>query len=76
MGGGRRFLRARRWVAEDAYKQFKDTEDWRKANDINVLYDTIELEAYEESRRLYPQWTGRRDRRFAPPSPHNQTTKY
>ncbi|KAK0750890.1 CRAL-TRIO domain-containing protein [Schizothecium vesticola] len=61
-----RFLRARRWVAEDAYKQFKDTEDWRKANDINVLYDTIEVEAYEESRRLYPQWTGRRDRRGIP----------
>ena len=50
----------------DAFKQFKDTEDWRKANDLNVLYDTIDLEAYEASRRLYPQWTGRRDRRGIP----------
>ncbi|CAM1503275.1 Fc.00g080510.m01.CDS01 [Cosmosporella sp. VM-42] len=61
-----RYLRARRWVVEDAYTQFKDTEDWRKANDLNVLYNTIELDAYERSRRLYPQWTGRRDRRGIP----------
>ncbi|KAK3324462.1 CRAL-TRIO domain-containing protein [Cercophora scortea] len=61
-----RFLRARRWVAQDAYKQFKDTEDWRKANNLDVLYDTIDVEAYEQSRRLYPQWTGRRDRRGIP----------
>jgi hypothetical protein len=61
-----RFLRARRWVVEDAFGQFKDTEDWRKANDLDVLYKTIELDAYEECRRLYPQWTGRRDRRGIP----------
>ncbi|KAF4988736.1 hypothetical protein FDECE_14947 [Fusarium decemcellulare] len=61
-----RYLRARRWVVEDAYQQFKDTEEWRKANDLDVLYNTIELSAYEQSRRLYPQWTGRRDRRGIP----------
>ncbi|KAH8880246.1 CRAL/TRIO domain-containing protein [Thozetella sp. PMI_491] len=61
-----RFLRARRWVVADAYKQFKDTEDWRQANHLGVLYDTIDLEAYEQSRKLYPQWTGRRDRRGIP----------
>ncbi|EFY99862.1 CRAL/TRIO domain protein [Metarhizium robertsii] len=61
-----RYLRARRWVVEDAYKQFKDTEDWRSANHIDTLYRTIELDAYEQSRRLYPQWTGRRDRRGIP----------
>ncbi len=60
----RRFLRARKWVIPDAYKQFHDTEEWRKANDLEVLYETIDLEAYEQSRSLYPQWTGRRDRRF------------
>lgn len=48
----RRFLRARRWVPEDAFGQFKDTEDWRVANDIDVLYRTIEVGAYEQSRRL------------------------
>ncbi|KAL0933488.1 sec14 cytosolic factor [Colletotrichum truncatum] len=61
-----RYLRARRWVPEDAFTQFKDTEDWRVASDIDTLYRTIELDAYEESRRLYPQWTGRRDRRGIP----------
>ncbi|KAK1783018.1 CRAL-TRIO domain-containing protein [Copromyces sp. CBS 386.78] len=61
-----RYLRARRWNVVDAFKQFKETEDWRKANGLSVLYDTIDLEAYEASRRLYPQWTGRRDRRGIP----------
>ncbi|CAH0054864.1 unnamed protein product [Clonostachys solani] len=61
-----RFLRARRWVPEDAFGQFKDTEDWRQGNDVDVLYSTIDLEAYEQCRRLYPQWTGRRDRRGIP----------
>ncbi|KAF7543816.1 hypothetical protein G7046_g9925 [Stylonectria norvegica] len=61
-----RYLRARRWIVEDAFQQFKDTEDWRAANDIEVLYNTIDLEAYEQSRRLYPMWTGRRDRRGIP----------
>ncbi|KAH7324700.1 CRAL-TRIO domain-containing protein [Stachybotrys elegans] len=61
-----RYLRARRWVPEDAFTQFSETERWREANDIDVLYHTIDLDAYEESRRLYPQWTGRRDRRGIP----------
>ncbi|KAJ2963532.1 hypothetical protein NQ176_g10849 [Zarea fungicola] len=61
-----RYLRARRWNVEDAYVQFKDTEDWRAANELDLLYETIDLDAYEESRRLYPQWTGRRDRRGIP----------
>ncbi|KAL8377730.1 hypothetical protein RB595_008427 [Gaeumannomyces hyphopodioides] len=60
------FLRARRWVPQDAFKQFKDTEDWRAATRLDVLYDTIDVDAYEQSRVLYPQWTGRRDRRGIP----------
>ena len=48
----RRFLRARKWVIKDAYQQFKDTEVWRKANQLEVLYDTIDVDAYEETRRL------------------------
>ncbi|POS69828.1 SEC14 cytosolic factor [Diaporthe helianthi] len=61
-----RFLRARKWSIADAYTQFKDTEEWRKAIELDVLYDTIDVDAYEQSRRLYPQWTGRRDRRGIP----------
>ncbi|KAJ4294929.1 hypothetical protein N0V88_005168 [Collariella sp. IMI 366227] len=40
-----RFLRARKWVVKDAYEQFKDTEEWRKRNQLEVLYDTIDIEA-------------------------------
>lgn len=61
-----RFLRARRWSVPDATAQFRDTEAWRRAVHIDVLYDTIDVDAYEQSRRLYPQWTGRRDRRGIP----------
>ncbi|EFX06001.1 cellular retinaldehyde-binding/triple function protein [Grosmannia clavigera kw1407] len=61
-----RFLRARRWVVLDGYKQFKETEDWRAATQLNLLYDTIDLDGYEQSRLLYPQWTGRRDKRGIP----------
>lgn len=73
-----RFLRARKWSIADAYTQFKDTEEWRKAIQLDVLYDTIDVEAYEQSRKLYPQWTGRRDRRWValnqPSSRGNTTT--
>ncbi|CRK42724.1 hypothetical protein BN1708_008841 [Verticillium longisporum] len=61
-----RYLRARRWHPADALTQFADTEAWRAANDIDLLYKTIELPAYDASRRLYPQWTGRCDRRGIP----------
>ncbi|TGO23634.1 hypothetical protein BPAE_0126g00180 [Botrytis paeoniae] len=61
-----RFLRARRFIVLDALKQFSDTEEWRKENELDQLYETIDLEQYEETRRLYPQWTGRRDRRGIP----------
>ncbi|TFB03854.1 hypothetical protein CCMA1212_003609 [Trichoderma ghanense] len=47
-----RYLRARRWIVDDALAQFKDTEEWRAANNIDTLYRTIELDAYEQSRRL------------------------
>ncbi|CAL3963094.1 unnamed protein product, partial [Diplocarpon coronariae] len=31
---------------------FKETEDWRKANQLDILYETIDLQQYEETRRL------------------------
>ncbi|RQM04543.1 hypothetical protein DH86_00004442, partial [Scytalidium sp. 3C] len=61
-----RYLRARRFNVQDAWKQFEDTENWRKASQLDVLYETIDLAHYEETRILYPQWTGRRDRRGMP----------
>ncbi|KAJ5586266.1 hypothetical protein N7450_006053 [Penicillium hetheringtonii] len=61
-----RFLRARRFDVEGAWGQFKDTEDWRKDNSIKELYENIGVDSYEAARRMYPQWTGRRDRRGIP----------
>ncbi|OTA64807.1 CRAL/TRIO domain-containing protein [Hypoxylon sp. EC38] len=61
-----RYLRARKWVPEDAYVQFSDTEKFRSANQIDVLYDTIDIDSFEASRKLYPRFTGRRDKRGIP----------
>ncbi|KAG8529898.1 uncharacterized protein KY384_005379 [Bacidia gigantensis] len=61
-----RFLRARRFVPQDAFIQFKDTELWRKENDLQALYEKIDIKDYRESRGVYPQWTGRRDKRGIP----------
>lgn len=61
-----RYLRARRWDLPSAHAQFADTEAWRKKAGVDELYNTIDVQAYEASRRLYPQWTGRRDRRGIP----------
>jgi hypothetical protein len=47
-----RFLRARRFDLEGAFKQFKDTEDWRKENQIEKVYENIDRDEYEETRRL------------------------
>ncbi|KAJ5183034.1 hypothetical protein N7492_000650 [Penicillium capsulatum] len=61
-----RFLRARKFEVEGAWAQFKDTEDWRRENAIESLYENIGVDSYEAARRMYPQWTGRRDRRGIP----------
>ncbi|PYI06145.1 CRAL/TRIO domain-containing protein [Aspergillus sclerotiicarbonarius CBS 121057] len=61
-----RFLRARKFDIDGAWGQFKDTEDWRRDNAIESLYENIEVDSYDAARRMYPQWTGRRDRRGIP----------
>ncbi|SMR63725.1 unnamed protein product [Zymoseptoria tritici ST99CH_3D1] len=61
-----RYLRARKFVPNDAFTQFKDTEDWRQETGLENLYETIDIQEYEATRRLYPQWTGRRDNRGIP----------
>jgi len=50
--GCRRYLRARKWSIQEAFKQFQDTEDWRKANEVDVLYESFDDEAFEQSRRM------------------------
>ena len=47
-----RFLRARKFVAQDAFQQFKDTEAWRKSNELEALYDKIDTKEYAEARSV------------------------
>ena len=49
---GRRFLRARKFDVAGAWTQFKDTEDWRKENAIEELYENIEVDSYDAARRM------------------------
>lgn len=48
----RRFLRARKFDINAAFQQFKDTEEWRKDNKIEALYENIDVESYDEARRM------------------------
>jgi hypothetical protein len=48
----RRFLRARKFDVNGAFNQFTDTEEWRKDNNIESLYENIDVESYEDSRRM------------------------
>ncbi|EMD00286.1 hypothetical protein BAUCODRAFT_62741 [Baudoinia panamericana UAMH 10762] len=61
-----RYIRARKWIPQEAFVQFRETEDWRIENQLDTLYETIDVDEYEQTRRLYPQWTGRRDKRGIP----------
>ena len=36
----------------DAFAQFKDTEIWRKQNDLEALYEKIDINDYWESRSV------------------------
>lgn len=51
-GHFRRFLRARKFDVNGAWGQFKDTEDWRKENAIESLYENIDVESYDAARRM------------------------
>ncbi|KAG8918482.1 hypothetical protein FRC02_002339 [Tulasnella sp. 418] len=61
-----RFLRARRFVPAKALKQFSDEEKWRKDNDVDELYKYIDVEEFEETKKFYPTWIGRRDKQGWP----------
>lgn len=48
----RRFLRARKFDVDGAWGQFKDTEDWRRDNAIESLYENIDVDSYDAARRM------------------------
>lgn len=35
-----------------ALKQLKDTETWRETNKLDELYDTFDVDAFEEARKV------------------------
>ena len=41
-------------MPQEAFKQFKDTEDWRKDQNIDDLFEIIEGEEFEQTRQLAP----------------------
>jgi len=57
-----RFLRARKFDAPKAHKQFAATEAWRHKHDVANLYAAFDPDELESSKRFYPRWTGRRDK--------------
>lgn len=57
-----RFLRARRFDPQPAIKQFAEAEAWRSEVGIERFYEDFGVEAWEEAKRVFPLWTGRRDR--------------
>ncbi|ETS79736.1 hypothetical protein PFICI_09589 [Pestalotiopsis fici W106-1] len=61
-----RFLRARNYDVEKAFQQYQATRKWRDENQLIELYETIDVSKYEETRKLYTHWTGRRDRNGVP----------
>ena len=58
----RRFLRARGFSPAHAQTQFAATQQWRKDHDVDRLYPTFDVDEFEEAKRFYPRWTGRRDK--------------
>ena len=39
-------------MPQDAFAQFKDTEIWRKENDLDALYEKIDIREYQEARSV------------------------
>ena len=47
-----RYLRARKFSPQEAFGQFSDTEKWRKDNELDALYEKIDIHDYWESRNV------------------------
>ncbi|KAL2847041.1 CRAL-TRIO domain-containing protein [Aspergillus pseudodeflectus] len=61
-----RFLQANSMNPSLALQQLQQATDFHTKNEALSLYDLIDVEDYEDTRRLYPTWTGRRDNRGRP----------
>ncbi|KAJ5899074.1 hypothetical protein N7495_003818 [Penicillium taxi] len=61
-----RFLTARQFDPDGAKKQFQEASLFRQEKHINKLFDIIEISEYEQTRQLYPHWSGCRDKKGLP----------
>ncbi|EFY94616.1 CRAL/TRIO domain protein [Metarhizium robertsii] len=61
-----RFLRGKSFDVDRAYEQLKEALAIRQSAGVIATYDTIDLSDFEEKRKLYPHWSGRRDKSGKP----------
>ncbi|KAK6504537.1 hypothetical protein TWF481_006478 [Arthrobotrys musiformis] len=61
-----KFLRAGRFNLAAALRQFETTDRWRKGGAVDDIYNDFDVKEFEETRKYYPQWTGRRDKNGVP----------
>ncbi|KAK4690915.1 hypothetical protein P7C71_g5978, partial [Lecanoromycetidae sp. Uapishka_2] len=61
-----RFLRARSYDAQGAYKQYSATAAWRRTYKLDETYDNVDIHKFGRMNRVQPQWTGRRDKQGIP----------
>ncbi|KAL8993180.1 MAG: hypothetical protein Q9169_006536, partial [Polycauliona sp. 2 TL-2023] len=61
-----RFFTARKLDIHGAYNQFQAAHETRGVNNVLKFFDCMDVDDYEETRKLYPHWVGRRDKRGLP----------
>ncbi|KAL8659055.1 MAG: hypothetical protein Q9226_000636 [Calogaya cf. arnoldii] len=61
-----RFFTARKCDIHGAYNQYQEAHETRNASEVLEFFDCMDVDDYEETRKLYPHWVGRRDKRGLP----------
>ncbi|KAL4862262.1 hypothetical protein BDV12DRAFT_203213 [Aspergillus spectabilis] len=61
-----RFLRANKFQLSNAVDQFQAVSRARAEDEVEAVYRRMDVECYEESRKMFAQWTGRRDHHGLP----------
>ncbi|KAK3399184.1 CRAL-TRIO domain-containing protein [Sordaria brevicollis] len=61
-----RFLRGRSFDVDGALKQFEEAQEIRSSVGATAAYDTISINDFENTKNMYPHWSGRRDKRGLP----------
>jgi hypothetical protein len=62
----RRYLRARSYDPQAAFRQYSTTAEWRASKGVDNVFDNASLKLFDHTRRLFPHWSGRRDKQGLP----------